>query len=206
VRRLLLAGVLLLTGCSAGEEAPAPAAVDGEAISGVVLWEYEAPDHDAQDITYQMRPPVHGPHWVPRDDEGRLGWLDCGVYDAPVPEEFAVHSLEHGAVWLTHLPDADDATVDALAALAGLDPDYVLVSPYPGQAGPVVASAWDAQLVVDDVDDPRLEQFVRAFVRNDRGREQGAPCAGGTDADTARAAVAAAPDRDEPVRRRTPTG
>ncbi|MGD9430703.1 DUF3105 domain-containing protein [Arthrobacter russicus] len=29
-------------------------------------------------------------------------WTNCGIYTAPVEPTRAVHSLEHGAVWLTY--------------------------------------------------------------------------------------------------------
>jgi Protein of unknown function (DUF3105) len=47
-------------------------------------------------VTYAQNPPVGGPH--------DLVWLNCGIYTAPVRNENAVHSLEHGAVWVTYQP------------------------------------------------------------------------------------------------------
>jgi len=65
-----------------------------------------------------------------------------------------------------------------LTALTDIDKSYTLVSPYPNQTSPVVASAWGRQLAVDTPTDPRLREFVQSYVRNDFGGEQGALCAG----------------------------
>jgi hypothetical protein len=201
---------VLLTACSTGTpsdgpsggsglEAPEPDPEAGAAIQGVRLWDYEAPDHTTLDHEYEQQPPVHGPHWVPRDEQGRLGWLACGTYEEPVPEEFALHSMEHGAVWLTWRDEADAA---ALEELAERQPDYVLVSPYPAQAGPVTATTWDVQLVVDSADDPRLAAFVDAWAGGAQGREPGADCANGTSLEDARQAVADADQAPAVVRER----
>ena len=52
------------------------------------------------------------------------------------------------------------------------DQPYVLISPYPGLEDPVVASAWGAQLRLDDVNDPRLQAFIDRYAGN--GPERGA--------------------------------
>jgi hypothetical protein len=88
-----------------------------------------------------------------------------------------VHSLEHGAVWLTYKPGVDPAP---LAALTSVNQSYTLVSPYPTQASPVVATAWGLQLAVDSPTDPRLREFVTSYVGNGLGGEKGARCAGAT--------------------------
>lgn len=44
-------------------------------------------------VRYSVTPPVGGDH--------NATWMNCGVYDKPVPAERAVHNLEHGAVWIT---------------------------------------------------------------------------------------------------------
>jgi hypothetical protein len=118
---------------------------------------------------YPQNPPVGGPH--------NGVWQNCGFYDQPVGNEHAVHSLEHGAVWITYQPDL---TADQIALLRQLTTrhDFVLVSPYPGLPAPIVASAWGKQLWLDKADDPRLAQFIALFEKN--GPETGAPCSGGT--------------------------
>jgi putative peptide zinc metalloprotease protein len=121
-------------------------------------------------VTYPEDPPVGGPH-API-------WLNCGFYTSPVLPEYAVHSLEHGAVWITYRPDLPAAQVASLRQLARGHP-YVIVSPYSGLSAPVVASAWGSQLALDSVDDARLMQFVRAFERGSQTPEPTAPCSGG---------------------------
>jgi hypothetical protein len=221
MRRTALAvlPLLLLTGCSAGSEVPPgeqassgvvpPSSPDpqaGAAIDGVQTWSYQPPGHEAVDQTYEQKPPTYGTHWPPRDQQGTWGWLNCGVYDEPVPEEFALHSEEHGAVWLTYRPGASPADVTALAGLRRANTAYVLVSPYPGQPAAFMASTWDAQLQVDRADDPRLLAFVQAYAGGDQGREPGALCSRGSSLEDAKAAVARAPKATSPVPLRPPEG
>lgn len=105
-------------------------------------------------------------------------WQNCGFYDAPIRAENAVHSLEHGAVWITHSADLPAKDVDVLRGFVG-SASKVLVSPVADQRSPVTLSAWGNQLMVDDVNDPRVEQFVNEFTTNPSGPEPGGRCSGG---------------------------
>ena len=119
---------------------------------------------------YGMNPPAGGAHFAT--------WLNCGIYSVPVPNENAVHDLEHGAVWITYDPDVLSA--DEVATLEKAGPDtYMVVSPYPGLPAPVVASAWGVQVQLDKVDDPRLEDFITKYWQSPDSPEPGAPCTGG---------------------------
>ena len=119
---------------------------------------------------YGMNPPAGGAHFAT--------WLNCGIYDVPVPNENAVHDLEHGAVWITY--DADALTADEVTTLQKAGPDtYMVVSPYPGLPSPVVVSAWGVQVQLDSVDDPRLEDFITKYWKAATAPEPGAPCTGG---------------------------
>jgi hypothetical protein len=90
-----------------------------------------------------------------------------------------VHSLEHGAVWITYRPDLPGADVQRLRTLAS--DDYMLLSPYPGLPAPVVVTAWNRQMQLAGADDPRLPQFIRRFKNNAATTpEFGATCLGGT--------------------------
>jgi hypothetical protein len=123
--------------------------------------------HDAEIvINSEGLPPVGGTH--------NPQWLNCGIYDDPVENALAVHSLEHGAVWLTYNPDA---APDQIAALEAYADTFTLVSPYPDQESDFAASAWGVQLKLDSLPDDRLDQFIGRY--KGQGPEAGASCSGG---------------------------
>jgi hypothetical protein len=128
------------------------------------------PQHVEGDIYAEDEVPAGGAHAsVP---------LNCGFYDTPVPAENAVHSLEHGAVWITHRSDLAADQVDRLSRFTG-GGDKVIVSPVPGQSSPILATAWANQLELSDADDSRLEQFVNEFEGSLDAPEPGGACRGG---------------------------
>jgi hypothetical protein len=126
-------------------------------------------------VTYDRVPPAGGAHNpVP---------LNCGVYGQAVPNEYAVHSLEHGAVWITYRPTLATDQIAFLQQLvtsnyAGSE-RYLILSPYAGIPSPIVASAWGAQLGVDQASDLRLVEFIHHFAGGGQGGEKGGPCTGG---------------------------
>lgn len=128
--------------------------------------------HVAEAVDYPQTPPVGGDH--------NPTWWNCGSYDEPIVTEAGVHTLEHGAVWVTYDPTLPPEQVDELDALADTT-TYVLVSPWPDEdlPAPIVVSAWGAQLEVEELPDPRIEEFVRAYRQAPTSPEPGAPCTGG---------------------------
>jgi hypothetical protein len=128
--------------------------------------------HTESRVSYDQTPPVGGPH--------NPAWLNCGVYDEEQQNENAVHSLEHGAVWITY--DPASTTDDEVAALVALAPDtYTIISPYPGIGEAMAISAWGAQLRFTDVDDPAVIDFLNQFWQSADSPEPGAPCTGAID-------------------------
>lgn len=130
----------------------------------------ERPDHVEKSVSYSQTPPVAGDHWPV--------WQNCGFYETSIKDERAVHSMEHGAVWVTYRPDLPAGQAEALQDVAS-DQDYVLVSPYLNLPAPVVVSAWGKQLLLKEADDPRLKQFVESFTEGPQTPEPGAPCTDG---------------------------
>ncbi len=153
-----------------------------EGIEGVVAVPVINADHVRYDVDYPTAPPAGGPH---------LGaWLNCGFYTVPVLDELAVHSLEHGAVWVTYRSDVAAGGLDELAARSADEP-HLLVSPYEGQDSPVVLTAWARQLSLESLDDSRFERFLEVYLVNGPTTpEPGAACSG---------AVGVPPDAPEAV-------
>jgi hypothetical protein len=178
----LCIGTLTLSGyVSAQDASPTPAAdagadifdpavADATPIPGVETFTIESSAHTTDPVDYPQDPPVGGPH--------DPSWQKCRVYDAPVRRENAVHSLEHGAVWITYQPDLPESDREVLAKLAE-GQRFLLISPYPGLEDPVVASAWGVQLRLDDVNDPLLRAFIDRYAGN--GPESGANCDSGVE-------------------------
>lgn len=140
-------------------------------ISGVETFTIASSKHTTEPVDYPQDPPAGGPH--------DPSWQRCGVYAAPIKPEHAVHSMEHGAVWITYRPDLPAADVEYLTS-AVTGKRYILLSPYPDLTDPVVASAWGAQLRLSDPRDPRLAEFVARYAGN--GPEPGATCDSGVEA------------------------
>ncbi|MGW7368300.1 DUF3105 domain-containing protein [Streptomyces sp. NPDC054841] len=132
-------------------------------------------NHVKTTVTYPMKPPVGGDH--------HQAWMNCdgNVYDKAIPDVNAVHSLEHGAVWVTYNDKAPAADVKTLKDKVGKTP-YSLMSPVKDQSGPIMLSAWGKQVTVNGADDPRVDQFFTKYVQGAQTPEPGAACTGGLSA------------------------
>lgn len=123
--------------------------------------------------------PVHYPQTPPVGGDHNPVWQNCGYYSQPLHNENAVHSMEHGTVWITYEPNLPKDQVDLLANLGRGQP-FMLVSPYPGLPAPVVASAWGVQEWFHTANDPKLNEFVSTYRQGPQTPEPGALCTNGT--------------------------
>ncbi|MDR5699507.1 DUF3105 domain-containing protein [Agromyces aerolatus] len=142
----------------------------GADIEGVELFENTS-NHVTTPVDYAQTPPAGGEH--------NPAWLNCGVYTEPVPNENAVHSLEHGALWVTYDPSLSEEELATLRSK--LPSSYVILSPFEDLPSPIVVSGWNSQLQVDEADDPRIEAFFEEFWKSNLVPEPGALCSGGVD-------------------------
>ena len=141
-------------------------------IEGVRVSDYpNGQGHVATPVDYQESPPVGGDH----DAE----WADCTgtVYSVDIRNENAVHSLEHGAVWITYDPQL--VSEDDIATLSELvdGTSGRMLSPRRGLGGPISLQSWNSQLRVDSASDTRLAQAADFLTSNpDTTPEPGATC------------------------------
>ena len=166
---VLVAGFVALAIVDSRQQAGSapPAGVDEPAVGS-------GGRHTDADVTYEQTPPAGGEH--------NPVWQNSGFYEEPVRDENAVHTLEHGAVWITYSPDLPQDQKDEIRNLVE-GQTCMLASPYPDIPSPVVASAWGKQLALEDAGGEDLERFVRAYRQGPDTPEPGATCTGGT-ADT----------------------
>ncbi|MEU8591288.1 DUF3105 domain-containing protein [Streptomyces sp. NPDC048664] len=185
VAALAVGGVVLIQSQSADKASAADAkgAQDGKAANGaghfttgadgVRTWQGKlGRTHTTKAVTYPMEPPVGGDH--------NPVWQNCqgDVYTKPVKNVNAVHSLEHGAVWVTYNSKASKADVDALAAKVR-QKTYILMSPVEDQKDPIMLSAWAHQRTVTGASDPNVDKFIEEFSQGPQTPEPGAACTGG---------------------------
>lgn len=152
--------------------------VRAAAIEGIVDYRATQPQmltnqHVSGPLPYEVLPPVGGNH----NDR----WQNCqgNVYTEPIANEHAVHSLEHGAIWITYNPDQlSEGQVRTLANLVD-GTDKMFMSPFPTLDAPISLQAWGYQLKVDSPNDARISEFVRALRVNASLEGPAATCSGG---------------------------
>ena len=139
-------------------------------ITGITFGREPARNHVSGVVRYGTSPPIGGNH--------AAVWADCAgtVYTAPIAPENAMHSLEHGAVWITYRPGLPQAQIATLARVV-TGQNYTFMSPYPRLKTAISVQSWGYQLPLDSADDPRLEAFIGTLRTNPKTTpEPGASC------------------------------
>jgi hypothetical protein len=123
-------------------------------------------------VPYKMNPAVGGNH--------NIDWQNCmgDIYDTPIAQEHAVHSLEHGAVWITYRPGLPPAQIDILAGKVR-GREKMMMSPYDGLDTPISLQAWGYRLKVDNADDKRIDKFIKIMRVNASVEGPNASCSQG---------------------------
>jgi hypothetical protein len=177
VAGLVVGGVVLVKSQSdKSDTASDSKAASGHFVTGtdgVKTWKGTlSRNHVTRTVNYPMEPPVGGDH--------NQVWMNCNgdVYTKALNNMNAVHSLEHGAVWVTYNSKASDADVKALAAKVKKTP-YTLMSPVEDQKDPIMLSAWGKQRTVTGASDPNVDKFFASYVQGKQTPEPGAACTNG---------------------------
>jgi len=109
---------------------------------------------------YSSNPAASGPHWP----EPLEYW---GVYPTAIPQEPAIHNLEHGGIVIWY--QAAQVTAEQIDALENYTRSWnaterykVLVAPWSGSdfGHPMAILAWTWLLYLDEVDTDLMDQFV----------------------------------------------
>lgn len=100
------------------------------------------------------QPPAGGPHYAQP--------AAPGIYGRPVPDGHAIHSLEHGIIWISYRPDLVSAQdLEVLTGVARAHARDVLMSPRPENAAAASVVSWGRRL---NLASPVTRAAVEAFV------------------------------------------
>ena len=164
-------------------------AVQNEGIGDKSSLKYAESQIDGIHSTFQDydRNHVEGPIKYPnQDDTPPVGGnhnsvpQSCQAYTAAIANEHAVHSLEHGAVWITYNPDKVKAADIAVLKADLEESPFRMLSPYPGLKKPISVQAWGEQVFVDKASDKRIKRFLQLFTTGPQDLERGSTCQGTT--------------------------
>lgn len=101
---------------------------------------------------YTSVPATSGPH---------VGWpISEGVHTKVIPDEVAVHALEHGHIGLRYGPNVAASERNQLIAFVQKNPRGVFLAPDPRLANKIAATAWGKLLVTERYNEARLEEFI----------------------------------------------
>jgi hypothetical protein len=108
-------------------------------------------------------PPVGGPHFPTP--------LRAAKYDEPVQDGNAIHSLEHGMIWISYNESASPQEIEQLADIQSDHSRDVLLSPRSQNTAKISVASWGRLLRLDGVDRAAIERFIE--VNRDRSPEPG---------------------------------
>ena len=142
---------------------PTASALVGEEIveQGANHVNSEEPSFD-----YNSNPPTSGPH---------LSNLQpCDSYDNEVPDRAVLHSLEHGAIWITYQDKDDEELVNQLKELFKENSAKVILSPRSENDSAIAIASWTRLLKLDQFDETQIVDFIQ--LNRNNSPEPLAPC------------------------------
>ena len=100
---------------------------------------------------YNSNPPTSGPH-----AEAKL-W---GFNDGEIPDENAIHNLEHGGIWISY-KDLSEDEVEKLRKIARANSQSVIVSKREANDSRIAVASWGRLMKLDTVDEVKINKFIR---------------------------------------------
>lgn len=102
---------------------------------------------------YNSNPPTSGSHYGDA--------VDWGVYQDELTDENAVHSLEHGGIWISYQSDIDEDTKQKLEAIGTQYSGSVVVSPRSKNDSRIAIASWGRLEKLSAFDEQLIVEFIK---------------------------------------------
>ncbi len=104
---------------------------------------------------YNSNPPSSGDHWPTP--------ATCKVYTEEIPDEAALHSLEHGAVWISYKDKNDKDTIKRLTGLAAGGGGKILLIPRSKDDSKIAVGSWGRVMKLEKYDEQKIKDYIRYY-------------------------------------------
>lgn len=153
----ILVTVIILAAIYVSRDKPLPKLdpnIPDESVAAEDQGRIHIEDNEPHD-PYNTNPPTSGSH-----DATPLTW---GVYTEVVPDERAIHNLEHGGIWISYRDEEDQDTIKALEDIAKRYQSHVLLSYRPQNDNLIAVAAWGRLLTLEAVDSDQIFNFIARY-------------------------------------------
>jgi len=135
----------------------------------------ELPDLGVKHIAAQLpntapEPPASGDMTNP---------VPCQVSYQEIPDTAIIHSMEHGAVYVSYRPDLSSDQISKLNALftkpfsnPNFTPSKAVVAPRSANSSPIILTSWRRNLKLDSFDESKImDYYLRNVSKSPEGSE-----------------------------------
>jgi len=102
---------------------------------------------------YNSNPPTSGPHWAQQ--------AECKIYTEEVADQAALHSMEHGGVWISYKNKDDQELIKNLTSLVQSAGSKVLLSPRAANDSAIAVASWARLLKLENFDEKQIADYIR---------------------------------------------
>lgn len=134
------------------EQEVAAVSIDGK----VEEFPIEGRDHvpAGTSVDYQTDPPTSGSHLAQAEE-----W---GVFTSEIDDMAAVHSMEHGGIWISY-KDIGDEEIATLEDIGKQNSQSALVSPRSGNDTKIVITSWGKMMRLETADKALIQKYIDTY-------------------------------------------
>lgn len=105
-------------------------------------------------VEYKTNPPTSGSHLAQA-----INW---GIYNQEIDDKAALHSLEHGGIWISY-KDLTDGEIQQLQKIAQRNSQSVVLNPRAANDNRIVVASWGRMMKLENVDEALIQKYIDTF-------------------------------------------